>query len=209
MATNNIGQGNAAGLIEYLDNIVDKGRATSGAIVPLKTAFKKVMEAVDGKDWGKIQVSEIDVEDYLTRFSNLTRGRYSDQSLSVYKSRVGKAVTWYLKFMEQPGWMPSVGRRSPQSGDKSGVELSRPRSSSGKSGTKAHKAAAGVGAPTVAAELVTYPFPLTGGQIATLNLPANLDENDAKRLERFVDSLVVKGPQRLLGQGKKGEKVEG
>lgn len=207
MAEKNIGLGNAAGLLEYLDTIIDKGRATSGAIIPLKTAFRQVMEQVDGKDWQQKQVTEIDVDDYLARFGNLTRGRYSDQSLVTYKSRVKKVVEWYLKFMDQPGWMPSVERRAPRGASKNRTAASK---NQGSSVTASAGGSANANDPNdihaAAAEgFTTYPFPLSGGQMATLKLPVALQEADAKRLERFIDSLVVKGPQKLLGKGYKDE----
>jgi len=114
MATENIGTGTSAGLVEYLDAIVEKGRGTSGAIQPLKTAFTKVAQEVDGSDWGIKLVSEIDIDDYISRFGNLTRGKYSDKTLTVYKSRVNRVVGWYLKFMDHAGWMPTLSARQPR-----------------------------------------------------------------------------------------------
>lgn len=208
MATKNIGLGNAAGLVEYLDTIIEKGRATSGAIIPLKTAFRQVMEAVDGKDWTQKQVTDIDVEDYLTRFGNLTRGRYSDGSLVTYKSRVNKAVGWYLKFMEQPGWMPSVPTRAPRGASNGPKPAPKDQTPTTPSLTVKEQAKnpQGGDATIPPGDLMTYPFPLSNGQMATLKLPFALEESDAKRLERFIDSLVLKSSQKLLGQGDKDEK---
>lgn len=131
MTTENIGNGTSAGLVEYLDTIVEKGRGTPGAIQPLKTAFTKVVQEVDGTDWGKKLVAEIDIDDYVSRFGNLTRGKYSDKSLSVYKSRVNRVVGWYLKFMDQAGWMPTLSARQPR---KSAVKSPKAASNPGENG---------------------------------------------------------------------------
>lgn len=110
----NIGSGTALGLIEYLDNLVARGRASTGAVTPLKTAFMKVIEAVDGKDWQQTQIESINVDDYVDRFANLTRGAYTEASIAAYKSRMSRVIGWYKKFMAQPGWMPLIKARAPR-----------------------------------------------------------------------------------------------
>ena len=92
--TEQIGSGTAQGLVEYLGSLVSKGRATPGAIRPLRTTFTKIMSTVDGEGWGKANIRDINVEDYMLRFANLTMGAYNDASLSVYKSRVKKVMGW-------------------------------------------------------------------------------------------------------------------
>ncbi len=112
--SNSLNDGTAASLVAYLDVIIDKGRATQGAITPLRTAFVKVVEAVDGTDWGATEVNNIDIDDYTSRFANLTAGKYTDKSISVYKSRINKVIDWYKKFLVQPGWMPLIKPQAPR-----------------------------------------------------------------------------------------------
>src|ERR1035437_9311303 len=104
--------GKSKNVIEYLDNLVDKGKVTPGAVVPLKTAFVKVLSAVDKESWGDTSVEAIDVDDYILRFANLTAGTYTPQSISVYKSRVNRALGWYKNFLATPGWAPDATKRN-------------------------------------------------------------------------------------------------
>ena len=97
-----MGDGKAINVIEYLDNLIEKGKASKGAIVPLKVSFAKVVKTIDGDTWQDTEVKSIDVEDYMARFANLTIGKYAPESLTVYKSRVNKAVGWYLRFLTNP-----------------------------------------------------------------------------------------------------------
>lgn len=123
-----MGDGTAASAIKYLDYLIEKGRATNGAINPLKIAFTKVMETIDGKDgWQAVQVRNVDVDDYMNRFGNLTLGKYSSDSLTVYKSRVKKVVEWYIRFLDNPGWTPEIQRRNRSgSGSRQGIVTSLP-----------------------------------------------------------------------------------
>jgi len=138
--TKNIGSGTAQGLVEYLDNIVTKGKATSGAIVPLKTAFTKVMEAVDGGEWPQTQVDSINVEDYVNRFANLTRGAYTEASIVAYKSRMNRVINWYKKFMAQPGWMPVIQTRTPKKKPNNQVDSSHAADSASFPGVSTNEA---------------------------------------------------------------------
>ncbi|MBL8159614.1 hypothetical protein JNJ66_04100 [Candidatus Saccharibacteria bacterium] len=195
---NTIGDGTAAGAVEYLDSIVSKGRATNGAIQPLKIAFTKVVSAVDGPQWGDTKIQDIDPGDYMARFGNLTRGTYTDQSLTAYRSRVSRVVEWYKLFMERPGWMPEIQTRSPR------VSASKPttpeaipvRDGEVHSSQPAPQAAMVPSIPMATpvmpqGALIAFPFPLGGGTLATLNLPSSITRSDAERLSAFVQTLVV------------------
>ena len=103
-----MGDGKAENVLEYLDNLVEKGKATAGTVRPLKTAFAKVLQIVDGENWHTTDVKSMDVGDYMARFANLTMGKYSSGSLIEYKSRVNKVTAWYINFLNNPGWAPSV-----------------------------------------------------------------------------------------------------
>lgn len=186
----NIGQGTAIGATEYLESIVTKGRASSGAIQPLKIAFSKVLSVVDGQGWGATVVAKIDVDDYMTRFGNLTRGKYTDRSLAVYRVRVSKVVEWYNRFMDNPGWMPNIQSRAPRGSKSAPAAAGQPLAPI----AEAPAVAAGPPADIRRPELTAYPFPLQHGLLAELYLPSSLSQHDANRLAAFVQALVVEEP---------------
>src|SRR5580700_10471924 len=97
-----MGDGKAIDLIEYLDSLVERGKATKGAVKPVRIAFRKVLEVVEKGNWEQIDVKNIDVDDYMARFSNLTIGTYSPESLTSYRSRMLRGINWYLKFLQTP-----------------------------------------------------------------------------------------------------------
>ena len=197
-----MGDGTAASAVMYLDNLVDKGKASKGAINPLKIAFTKVMQAIDGKDaWRDVPVQAIDVDDYMNRFANLTMGKYSAESLTVYKSRVKKVVEWYLMFLERPGWAPEIQRRNRAGvtpakavAPASGAVVSEPAADP-LLPTAAPAPVVQASAPAAPAQLpqapdrVVYPFPLMDGQLVHISLPFNLSKADARRIGAFVESI--------------------
>lgn len=192
-----MGDGRAKNVLGYLDNLIEKGKATSGAITPLKTAFSQVVRVVDGENWEETDVKSIDVEDYMARFANLTMGKYSSDSLTVYKSRVNKVVSWYLQFLDKPGWTPDVKKRNRTS----------------KSKVSEQQKTMPVQVPTVSSQTPTqperpqsmpeianapgrvlYPYPLTDGQLIHISLPVRLSKDDARRIAAFIESIAIDQP---------------
>jgi hypothetical protein len=56
-----IGSGTAEGLIGFLEQLVSKGRATTGAIMPLQSAATRVFTVVEGDSWKSVDVRTINV----------------------------------------------------------------------------------------------------------------------------------------------------
>jgi hypothetical protein len=190
-----MGDGKARNVLEYLDNLIEKGKATSGAITPLKTAFAKVAQVVDGDTWDQTDVRSIDVEDYMARFANLTMGKYASDSLVVYKSRINKVINWYIQFLDKPGWTPDVLRRnitSKSTPPKAKVDFARKVVTV----NSPQLGDAPLSMPEIAnvANRVLYPYPLTDGQLVHISLPYKLSKIDAKRIGSFIESIAIDDP---------------
>ncbi len=191
-----MGDGKVKNVLEYLDNLVEKGKASRGAIVPLKGAFSQVVRVVDGERWGETVVKSIDVEDYMARFANLTMGRYSSDSLTVYKSRINKVIGWYAQFLDRPGWTPDVQRRNrtPK------ITAEKPKDSIAQFATA--RSSAQAEHPRSMSEFanapgrVLYPYPLTDGQLIHISLPVKLSKDDARRIATFIESIAIDLPMQ-------------
>jgi hypothetical protein len=187
-----IGDGKAKNIIEYLDNLEEKGKVSHGAVKPLRIATTKIMEAVDGPGhWQEVEVRSIDIDDYMARFANLTIGTYSTGSLATYKSRFARALGWYLQFLDKPGWTPNIGARvrSPKRADREKKVEAGESVDIDRAMVQVLRPVPAVTASTP--DLIRYPFPLASGQMAELYLPATLSRPDAKRLANFLESLVI------------------
>lgn len=191
-----MGDGKAKNALEYLDNLIEKGKATKGAIAPLKVAFTQVVRVIDGDDWEETVVKSIDVEDYMARFANLTMGKYSSDSLTVYKSRVNKVVSWYIQFLDKPGWSPDVQKRNraPKIMPDKEKTARAQTPQSPPSGTATNPQSMPEIANTPGR--ILYPYPLMDGQLIHISLPVKLSKEDAKRIGAFIESIAIDMPQQ-------------
>lgn len=184
-----MGDGKAKNLLEYLDNLIEKGKATSGAIKPLKIAFTKVVQTIEGEKWESTEVKGIDVEDYMARFANLTMGKYSSNSLTEYKSRVNKVIGWYIQFLDKPGWTPDIQKRNrtPKASSPKTEQISviSPRSDDPRDVPQTMPSV--VNAPG----RILYPYPLLDGQLIHISLPIKLSKQDARRIGAFIESIAI------------------
>lgn len=181
--------GTVQGLLGFLENLKDKGRLSVGQVSPLKIAVTKVVSTVDGDTWLQTNVRDIDIDDYMRRFINKTDTFYTEQSLSTYRSRLARVQGWYLNFINNPGWTPDVNKSRPVK-NKTGsaaAKPSKPVSAPLPTPTAEHA----TNHVSQAQELITYPFPLSTGQLVRLSLPAILPVTEARRLSAFIQSLAI------------------
>jgi hypothetical protein len=150
-----------------------------------------VAEAVDNKAWPETKISSIDLDDYIARFANLTNGKYGTSSISVYKSRMARAMDWYTKFLNEPGWMPQIKTRV-----QTGSKKQKPPEA-------IHEPAPQTDSPGIEivqrpAQIINnallYPFPLENGEVAQISLPREISQHDAERLSNFIKTLVIEHP---------------
>jgi hypothetical protein len=186
--------GTADGLLAFCDYLEDKGYAASSAVGPWKSAARQIFEAVEGDDYGSLDVRRLDLDEYLARFEIMERGNYKAESLRAYGSRFKRAMDAYLGFLEN-GRTPQLrqgprGRRTDRAGRTPDGTL-----------PPAHSAGRARAAVSPVADLVEYPFPLRSGTLAYVRLPRRLEKADAERLAAFVRTLVFDPPAELPAAG--------
>lgn len=180
---NEVNSGTAQGLLAFCDYLVEKGYGGAAAVNALKSAAKQVFERVEGgPDFGGVDVTDLDVDDYMRRFETKARSDYKQESLASYRKRFERAVAYYRAFLED-GRVPqfrTTGSRvkSANAGEPSSDPRPRQRSREALDY-----------APSPA--LLDYPFPLQSGQLAYLRLPKSLTRADAQRIGAFVATLAV------------------
>lgn len=194
MASPDIGSGNVRGLMNFMDFMVAKGYGTAGAIDPWKSAAKQVFSTVEGEGFEEADARSFDVDEYLSRFENMSLGKYSAQSLRAYRGRFRKAVEAYRSYLADPNWKPTLRRATRSSPEGSSAQGSPKRAA--KKQTEGPPSTPPT--PVIQGSLITYPFPLKSGQMAQLHLPKQgLDREDAERLTHFIRALVFEQPAQL------------
>jgi hypothetical protein len=174
---------------------MERGIAPSSAVNPWKSAAKQVFARVeDTDDFGSVDVQALDVDEYMTRFVNKSRGEYKPDSLTAYGNRFRKGVEAYRGYLADPmGWRPKL-RSSSARHSSEGAANGR-RAGSGTAAPAPPIPATIPGTPPP--NLINYPFPLRSGQMAHLHLPSPLEKEDAERLTQFLRALVFERPAQL------------
>lgn len=168
------------GLIAYCDWLVDKGYATVAQVDPWRTATRKVFETVEGEDYASLDLSGIDLADYLARFQTLAGSQYKSESIVTYGRRLRNALDAHEHYLSTG--RPPTFRRG---GSSSKKESEAKPKAAGAAPAQAPAQTPSIGGPG----FVEFPFPLRGGQMAQLRLPTRLDKSDVDRLSAFLRTL--------------------
>lgn len=194
MAATDISSGTVAGLMDFMDFMVQKGYGSQGAISPWKSAAKTVFQTVEGDEFTAFEVRSFDIDEYFARFETKSMGRYAADSLGAYRARFRKAVEAYRSYLADPNWKPSL---------RASASKRPPRDPQQRSGrTPANPAPASsadvpLAPATNSPSMIAYPFPLKSGQMARLELPTQLERDDADRMAAFLRTLVFEQPRQL------------
>lgn len=181
-----------AGLVAFLDYAIQKGYLKTATGQAMKTAVKEVLSATQGPDeWEAVDLTSLDEDDVLRRFETLRAMKFSAGSLSTYRGRYARAAAMFEEFRASPStWRPSVKQRSRTKGNgastaatpgPTGIDGGAPPTPAPQSGPR----------PGHGSAIITYPFPLRQGVLASLELPPDLTRREAQRLVAFIESLAI------------------
>jgi hypothetical protein len=190
--TNEIANGNAAGMLQFLDYLVEKGYAPPNSVRPWRLAARKILESMEGEDYGSVSVLEINPDEYMDRFVNKKRHEYKAESLAAYRTRFKRAVESYQAYLtEGNAWKPPSfkGARPRSAAPKNADANNTAKVVKMKIGTAIEREAA-LPAAATPSTLLDYPFPLSTGDLAHLRLPRGLTSKDAERIGAFVKTLA-------------------
>ncbi|MDT8329159.1 MAG: hypothetical protein RQ750_17615 [Roseovarius sp.] len=97
--------------LSFLDFLSEKGLLAKATAQSRKASANKVFAILDA-DEAK-DVTTIDLDELMYRFSNLAGQNYKPQSLQVYKSRIRSALDDFISYKENPlGFKPALQSRS-------------------------------------------------------------------------------------------------
>jgi hypothetical protein len=164
--------------VEHWSWAAEKGLMNKNTASGLRAAVSQVIKSLD--NWQTVDVKNLDVEQTLTKFQNLSGKKFKPQVLATYKRRFRLAISSYLSYLEDPGnWKPRTVERQPRGANNGGKEPN----------ATTEVPVTGRTLPSVG--LVDYPFPLREGQNVRLVLPRDLKAAEVKRLAAFMATLTV------------------
>ena len=181
-----------AGLVAFLDYAIQKGYLKTATGQAMKTAVKEVLSATEGADgWETVDLTSLDETDVLRRFETLRAMKFSAGSLATYKGRFSRAAAMFEEFRASPtSWRPSVKQRSRAKGT-NGSSVAPPSSPEVGAGEPWAAPSAPTRHPGHGSAIITYPFPLRQGVLASVELPPDLTRREARRLAAFIESLAI------------------
>ncbi|MBV9158845.1 MAG: hypothetical protein JO097_21475 [Acidobacteriaceae bacterium] len=108
-------------VLEFQDYQASKGLLARGTAMARKIALGKVLGILNEDE--AQDVTKVDLDDLMLRFSNLQGKDYTPGSMMTYKSRVKAALEDFDSYLANPlGFRPSVNRRDKGvKADRSGV----------------------------------------------------------------------------------------
>ncbi|MCL5996135.1 MAG: hypothetical protein M1546_08770 [Chloroflexi bacterium] len=181
--------------MQFLDRASATGRIKPDMAGRLAAAVRKVLEF--DHDWEETDMSQVDVENVLARFRNLSALAYSPGSLIEYERRFKRAKAMFLEYVQDPShWK--------QNGQMAQNKKTTTKKQAGKTKRKTVMLTtltpptqnemaemASVATNPAGIQMIDYPFPLRDACIVRLRLPADLKTAEVERLTLFMRSVAV------------------
>jgi hypothetical protein len=181
--------------MEFLDAAIDKGWINVSTAKALKTATQKILSIEAG--WEGLDLRGLDQDGFYERFCNLRRNDYSDDSMRIYKTRMGQAVRMYIAREDGDSAWKSYGPAGRPAANGNGGSSKKPRAKAASASAVDRDEDDDNGstppantAPVVRVGLMTFPYPLRENLDVHLNLPRDLTKGEAERLCRFIATLA-------------------
>jgi hypothetical protein len=179
--------GTGLAFVPHWDWVAEKGLLPPATARAYRAAVSQILKIDDG--WEDREVQGLDVDAHVSRFRDLSS--LSPTSLSTYESRFRSALASYLGYLENSASHRPRGRRSTSRGDGKRLKAKgrgEPEAGPGEAAGPTSEA------PTPAARLVVYPFPVRQDLFAELKLPADLSWDEALWLGRFLEAVARSDP---------------
>jgi hypothetical protein len=188
---NNLNSRTPGGALAYCDYLMTKGYATAAQVNPWRTALQKVFETVEGEGWESLDLTSIDLGEYLSRFRTLAGAQYKAESITAYARRIHNALDAQDHFITT-GRPPTFRQRGakPKADDKDSESVV---TIDAKQNAAASTAVAS-SAPA-ASGMTDFPYPLGDGRMVTLRLPTRIKGDDVNRLCAFIRTLQDDSPE--------------
>lgn len=180
-----------ADLLTFLDYLANKGLVPLPTIQNRKAAVNAVLGALD--DHEVEDVSKIDVDEVMVRFSNLHGSKYTPDSMSTYKSRLRSSIDDFVRYQQNPlGFKPTtsaIRKRKPVSGQPG----PSPSLSADVTNEPASPAAS---SPRPSVDATILPIPIRPNLIVFIQgIPHDLTRAEAAKIANVVKAMASDGTE--------------
>jgi hypothetical protein len=172
-------------LLKFLDTVVAQGLMNANTANGLKAACAKILDDVASDD----DVRGLDVSTAVIRYNNRNPGFLAPNSLAEYQRRVSRAISDFVRWVEDPAAFKPQGRGSASKDGRKSESTPRKRNME-------HDQVAAMPpahAPPVVLASAGLPlsFPLRPDFLAQVVIPRDLTADEARRLGAFLLTLAA------------------
>jgi hypothetical protein len=175
---------------QFLKYLGDKGLMAAATVATRRAAVSKILGILDDQEGS--DVTTIDVDDLVARFSRLHGKNYTPDSLQTYKSRLKSALADFESYLNNPlAFRPTTQTRAAKSNSKatqkSGSDKDDQRSNDADRAA-AHNKPAAASIPT--SNII--PIPIRADLVVYIQgLPFDLTESEARKISGVVNAMAV------------------
>ena len=176
-------------LLAFLDYLGAKGLMKKGTVSARKAAVNALLGILPNEE--AKDLSELDLDQLVQRFSNLKGSKFKPQSLRVYKSRLASALEDFRSYRAdplsfRPGLSPKerrpLGRTPQRAGNEEKAGSAHP--------PRPPKS-------TLLADELIFPIPIRDGVIVRIAcIPSDLTLAEARKIANVVLALATKDEAR-------------
>jgi len=170
-------------LLKFLDTSVAKGMVNANTGAGLKAACVKILDDVaDDAD-----VRGIEVNTAVIRYNNRHPNVLAPNSLAQYQRRVSRAISDFVRWVENPAAFKMRNRGTPERNGKTGGNAPKKLAA-----VRAQDASSAQVIPAMSASAgLPMSFPLRSDFLAQVVIPRDLTAEEARRLGAFLLTLAV------------------
>jgi hypothetical protein len=173
-------------LLEFLEWTAKKGLMAKNTVGGRKAAVAAVLGVLDPEEKG--DVTEVDLDNAMTRFVNLQGKKYNTSSLNVYRSRTNAALNDFRTYLADPlAFKPTNKVEKKPSAN--GAKPKRTGSSS------SHQADQQITNPATTAPQVSanvFPIPIRESVVVRIHgLPFDLTASEAEKIANVVKAMAM------------------
>lgn len=170
----------------FLDYLGDKGLMSPSTAQTRKVSAMKILRILESDE--AADVTKIDIDDLVRRFSNLHGQSYSPGSVTTYQSRLKSAMADFRSYLENPlAFMPSInGRERPSKSRKENGDSIKGSRSEAQPEPVRQPVQPPIGGTNI------MPIPIRADLTILIHgLPHDLTEAEAKKISGVINALAA------------------
>ncbi|HWW27643.1 MAG TPA: hypothetical protein VNZ85_17295 [Caulobacter sp.] len=174
-------------LADFLTYLAEKGLMAAATVNARKAAASKILGILSDEE--ARDVTSIDVDDVVARFSRLHGKSYTPDSLTTYRSRLKSALSDFNSYSDNPlAFRPNVQSRE-KTNSKAPKDREQVTSRSDSSETR-HETVRPTSVPMASSNIL--PIPIRADlTIYIQGLPFDLTETEARKIAGVVSAMAI------------------